>query len=174
MVQEYLDPDANINTLWARYDYTLIDDGVRDPTTPTGYPNDITTNEDDDDEEQIWSFENTTKEYGSITQIVVKLYIAKSEDTYECDDPDIRIKVGGSWETPQTLAINDTPQWRDVTFSGSWSASDVDDLQVGVDCGSQPKHTSGMQIDAIYCDISGGEASGSSGGAEELMLSANF
>jgi len=36
MTAKYTDATANVGTDWSAYDPTYIDDGVRDPTTPTG------------------------------------------------------------------------------------------------------------------------------------------
>ncbi len=149
MPSEFLDPNANINTLWSAFEFTSIDDGVRDPTVPS--LDIVRANQNDDDELQEWGMENPVETYSEITTIEIKHYAELEDGT---SDGDINLRVGGSLQTAQAMNLVTSLAWRSNTFTGNFSQSDVDSLQVIVDSNTRDKDEN-LRIHALYAEITG-------------------
>ena len=156
MVQEFLDPNSNVNTLWDVYNYLgRIDDGVRQPSLPpNGGTQRVSAAEGDDFEEQAYGMTNPVGSYDEITSIVVWVY----GNYVDTASPGCRIKVGGVYETeqPSGIALGGYA-WHSITFNGSWTQTEVNSLEISFNTFSMGK-TGQIVIPGAYVQITGTEA----------------
>ena len=148
MATEYLDPNSNITSVWKTYNYTNIDNGVRQPSTNTS--DYIQWNKSDDDEIQAYGMSNLSS-LTSITSIKVWVYGKRTSH-----DPDLqcRINVGGSYEDYQNFGLTSTSSWHSLTFNGTWTDTDVNALGVYFLSGSIGGF-SDNKIYLVYAEITG-------------------
>jgi len=153
MATEYLDPNSNITSVWKTYNYTNIDNGVRQPSTNTS--DYIQWNKSDDDEIQAYGMSNLSS-LTSITSIKVWVYGKRTSD-----DPDLqcRINVGGSYEDYQNFGLTSTSSWHSLTFNGTWTDTDVNALGVYFLSGSIGNF-SDNKIYLVYAEITGTNITG--------------
>jgi len=143
MATGYVDPNANGTTIeWspsAGTNYECVDDGVREPNAPdtSDYVN--TGSGGDIDEYQM----TTLTGADSITEIKVWAYVKG----FGPDPFYMNIYVDGAWQTEQSVTISDSWAWYSATFSGSWSQSDLDALQVRIKSGAAE------DCAAVYAEI---------------------
>tara|TARA_R110002020_G_scaffold15033_1_gene53049 strand:- start:478 stop:1011 length:534 start_codon:yes stop_codon:yes gene_type:complete len=129
MATETIRPNGNANTLWADNAYTKIDDVVTDPSS-SGDSTYAMADDDNESAEQTWDF-GALSTVSSVASVEV---FVRHKDDGITGDPDaaVNVKVGGSWQTGQNISYSGTYSWVSKTWSGSWTASDFDDFEVGI------------------------------------------
>jgi hypothetical protein len=149
---EVLLPTGNINTLWNVYDFSNIDNNMRNPAT-TGDSTYCTADGTDDGEEQKWSFTDPVTSYG-ITSVYV--HVRHKDDRITSNPPaQVYAKIGGVWISGGTIDYDTTWGWSGVQFDGSWVSSDLDDFQVGLVAPGSIGHSREYNVSSVYAELTG-------------------
>lgn len=139
-------PISNATTLWSANSYSLVDDGVAQPATPTGGADSITATSADSGERQAYNMNIPTK---STTQIKVWLYGQCSSGAVGVD-----IAVAGGVPTAvQSSGLDTVNAWHSVTFNGSWTFTQ---LNTGFVVGLTAPTVGGLNacyIHAMYAEV---------------------
>jgi hypothetical protein len=154
MTAETIRPNANGGAVWADYAYTKIDDVVTDPST-SGDSTYIAAEEDDEGTEQTWNF-------GALSTVSavasVQVFVRHRDDGITANaDAVLNVKIGGSWQTGQNISYTGTYSWVSKTWSGSWTASDFDDFQVGITAPDNIGRNREYHVAVIYAVVTAPE-----------------
>ena len=170
MASEFLDPTSNVNAVWSANAYTLIDDGTRQPSVPA--TDKIVADDNDDSEEQSYGMSDPAASYSEITSIVVWAYGEVSHPSLD-NDLNCRIKVGGVYETAQSFGFTAAANliWQSLTFNGSWTEAEVDNLEVSFITPTIDKDES-IEIHSMYVDMTGTEIS--AGVTRKIKIAGTF
>jgi len=149
-----LRPNQNVNTLWDIYTYANIDDNVVAPNTP-GLDR-VRAYDTDAYSEQIWGFTNPAGSgITSVSEVNFHLYAGQWDVQDFHVKARLRIGSGGTWTGAQTVSL-DSYAWKEVQFVGSWTVSDMDNLQLGLQAGdTESVYDAEVSVRALYCEICG-------------------
>ena len=153
-VAETIRPNGNANTLWDVYAYTLIDDVVNSPSS-AGDGTNVEADRNDEEEEQQWDFEALSALTSASSVEVFVRHVGDGVD----GDAVVNVKIGGVWQTGQTISYSGTYSWVSGTWSGSWSASDFDDFEIGITSPDDIGHGREYKVAVAYAVVTGTAAS---------------
>ncbi len=143
----YVDPNGDAGLEWdvnpGGTHYTTIDDGTRQPNTPTTGDYIWTTTST-----KIDTFDMST--FGGVSTVTQVKVWAYGKTVNISDDVTASIYVGGSWQTAQDLAFTASDSWKSVTFTGTWTQTDLDNLQVKL---AKVNSNSQAYIYSVYAEI---------------------
>ena len=151
-------PMVAVNSVWDTSAVTLIDEAVTQPTAGSG--DIVIADPTDDFERQIYgTFKNgsavPSDTFTTVGSITVWCYC--KDDGGGDTTLDVDVHIDGVTETPQQFAYTGSYAWYSKEFTGSWSASDVDSMQVGLTTGDDPD----LNLDVMYVEIEEAASSGS-------------
>ncbi len=135
-----------------------VNDDVNEPTageagdyvyTGEGLGNDVA------DE---FNMDNTISGVASVTDVTMWMYARSNPCGSTCDTVDMDIYMGGSWTTASTKTMTTAWTWYSATRSGSWTQTDLNNLQLRVNrnvVGAGPPSTQddNVEVATIYADV---------------------
>ena len=151
MATETIRPNGNANTLWADNAYTRIDDVVNSPSN-SGDGTYAVAEEDDESVEQQWDFEALSTLPSASS---VEVFVRHRDDGISVTTSDVNVKIGGAWQTGQTISYTSSFSWVSKTWSGSWSASDFDDFAVGITAPNDIRRNREYHVAVVYAVVTG-------------------
>ncbi len=116
MATYFLDPNGNNNTLWATYDYTGIDDAIRQPST--GFIGSILASEIDDNENQAYNMSMFTLPAGyQVTDVNYWAY-GSMTNVGGNGSPYGDINWAGCSPKDLTVGLGDAAAWHNISWTG--------------------------------------------------------
>ena len=167
MATDYYWPTVDVNSNWDTPTVTLIDEQVTQPTAGSG--DFVIADPNNDFGRQVYgTFKNASGDAPSVdftTITSIKVWCYCKDDGGGDTTLDVDIEIDAVVETPQQFTYTGSLVWYSKEFTGSWSASDVDAMEVGLTTGSNPD----LNLDVLYVEINDDAA-----GASLPLLSAIY
>lgn len=148
----YCDPNGDVQKEWfpsvGTTHYVLIDGGIRQPTAPTtDNIGAFDGNENDIDRFYLTSLPDVDE----VTSVVVWVYGRNSSG--EPCQVDLQMGTIEAWEGYQTIEMVGGYGWFSVTFNGSWTQINLDQMQVRFKADNIYGTYDYTRIRAFYCEV---------------------
>lgn len=152
MTVDYCDPNGDVQKEWESAcgnHYECIDGGVRQPAAPT--TDDIGAFDGNENDIDRFYMDNSIQDVDEVTSVTVWIYGRNS--TGERCSVDIQLGSIQPWEGYQSVNMDGSYAWRSKTFNGSWTQTNLDEMQVRFKAYSNYGTYDYTRIRAFYCEV---------------------
>lgn len=157
MVVDYCDPDSAIQERWQATGsphHDQVDDAVRQPGDP-GTATYVNAADGDDNDEELFGM-TTLSNVDEVTNVTLWARCKRIGTDWTMG---LDIRMGVAWKGFSNITPATTPTWYSLSWNGSWTQSDLDNLAVALKASGSLGKTDVQYCYEVYVAVTYSEVS---------------